>query len=293
MKDLFKISFLIILLFAVYVYRINIANFIIDNVVYRGNNKILTYNEYYIESNYSYLQNTDSKSAKSYQEVLNIIYTIINSGDNCFSFYCDYDNCINDVNSIKNNKYIVSNINNFVHPYNSFSSLKIHIGIGNRITIEVNKLYKESEIQFINNYINKFIDTNIKSSMNNYEKIKIFHDYIINNTKYDQNETYDVYTAYNLLTGNISKCSGYSDILAIYLNTLGIKNYKIASLDHIWNLVKVDDKWLHIDATWDDPIVSDGNQYLLHSFFLIDTKELLKLDTVEHNFDPNTYVEAK
>ena len=38
---------------------------------------------------------------------------------------------------------------------------------------------------------------------------------------------------------------------------------------------------------------SDGKQYLIHNFFLIDTNELLKLDSVEHSFDKNIYVEAK
>jgi len=48
-----------------------------------------------------------------------------------------------------------------------------------------------------------------------------------------------------------------------------------------------------LDATWDDPIANDGNQYLIHNFFMISTEELLKLDSVQHNYDKNTYLEAK
>ena len=129
--------------------------------------------------------------------------------------------------------------------------------------------------------------------MNDQTKIKLFHDYIINNTVYDDSGKDKKYSAYNLLTEGKSICGGYSDIMSIYLNILGIQNYKVSSDNHIWNLVNVDGAWYHLDATWDDPIANDGNQYLIHNFFLISTAELLSLDRVEHNFDRNVYSEAK
>ena len=81
--------------------------------------------------------------------------------------------------------------------------------------------------------------------------------------------------------------------MSIYLNTLGIQNYKITSENHIWNLVNLEGTWYHLDMTWDDPVASDGKQYLIHNFFLISTSELYNLDKVEHNFDYNIYIEAK
>lgn len=292
MKDLFKISFLLILLVVTYIYRNSIATFITDEIIYKGSNKVLTYNEYYLENDYKYVQNTDLNSASNYQEILNIFYTIINSGDDSFSFNCNYDKCIQDVKNITANKDIIANINNFVHPYNSFDSVNIDINIDGKVTIKIKKVYNEEQIEFINNYINDFINTNINLSMTNYDKIKVFHDHIINKTKYDENNTFESYTAYNLITSGISICGGYSDIIAIYLNTLGIKNYKITSDNHIWNLVELDGVWYHLDATWDDPIASDGKQYLIHNFFMISTDKLFELDKVEHNFDANTYIEA-
>lgn len=293
MKDIFKISFLVILLILTFIYRNNIASFISDEIIYKGSNKVLTYNEYYIENDYLYVQNTDSNIAKNYQEILNMFYTVINSGDDCFSFYCDYDNCINDIKKITSDNTIVANINNFVHPYNSFETINIDVSLDGKITIKIKKVYSDKQIEFINNHIANFINTNINLSMNNLDKIKIFHNHIVNQTRYDQDNTFESYTAYNLLTSGISICGGYSDIMAIYLNALNIKNYKITSKNHIWNLVELDGKWYHLDATWDDPIASDGKQYLIHNFFMISTDELLKLDKLEHNFDENTYLEAK
>ena len=80
--------------------------------------------------------------------------------------------------------------------------------------------------------------------------------------------------------------------MSIYLNTIGIQNYKVTSENHIWNLVNIDGVWYHLDMTWDDPVASDGNQYLIHNFFLISKNELYNLDKVEHNFDTNIYIEA-
>ena len=291
MKDIFKISFLIILLICVYTYRKNISTFITDEIVYRGDNKVLTYNEYYLENNYKYVQNTDTKYATNYQEILNIFYTTINSGD-CFSFYCDYDNCISDMRKIIDDKYIITNINNFVHPFNSFDTINVDVSNDGKVTIKTKKLYKEDEIEFIKKYIDDFINTKLNLSMSNYDKIKTFHDHIVNSTKYDENNSFESYTAYNLITSGLSICGGYSDIMSIYLNTLGIKNYKIASSNHIWNLVELDGVWYHLDVTWDDPIASDGKQYLIHNFFMVTTDKLLSLDKVEHNYDKKTYIEA-
>ena len=200
MKDILKISFLLILLVFVYIYRNDIATFITDEVLYKGDNKVLTYNKYYLENNYLYVQNTDSNKAKSYQDILNIIYTTINSGDECFSFYCDYDNCMNDIRKIRDDKNIITNINNFVHPYNSFFSINVDINTNGKITLKIKKLYKDEEIEFVNNYIETFISSNINLSMSNYDKIKVFHDHLINNTVYDENNTFETYTAYNLIT---------------------------------------------------------------------------------------------
>ncbi len=292
MKDLFKICFMVCLVIVVYIYKDNIANFITDEIIYKGSNKVLTYNEYYLDYDYSYVQNIDSKEVKNYQEVLNMIYTILNSGDNSFSFYCKYDGCINDVRSIIDDENEISNINSFVHPFNSFSTINVNITNSGKITVKNKKAYSDSDIEYVKNYIDKFISENVNDSMSNYDKIKVFHDHIVNNTEYDKDSTEKVFTAYNLLTTKKAICGGYSDIMAIYLDTLGIQNYKITSENHVWNLVKLDNVWYHLDMTWDDPVASDGNQYLLHNFFLISTDKLLELDKVEHNFDKNVYKEA-
>ena len=131
----------------------------------------------------------------------------------------------------------------------------------------------------------------------------MFHDYIINNTKYDIERADDVnseqykdspsHTAYGIVKNHVALCGGYSDIMAIYLNKLNIKNIKIAAKLHVWNLVYFNDEWLHLDVTWDDPVTNTGQDLLITEYFLINTDTLLKLDNVEHLFDELIYIEAK
>lgn len=293
MKDLLKITFMLCLVIVVFIYKDTISTFITDNIIYKGSNKVLTYNEYYLDYDYNYVQNIDTYSVENYQEILNMFYTVINSGDNSYSFYCDYDECLTDIEKLLSQSEIISNINNFVHPFNSFDSINIDIASNGKITIKSKKVYSDIEIEYINAYIQEFINSNINEQTNNYDKIKLFHDHIIKNTKYDVDNIDESYTAYDLITTGKSICGGYSDIMSIYLNKLGIQNYKITSENHIWNLINLDGVWYHLDMTWDDPVASDGNQYLLHNFFMISTNELYKLDSVEHNFNSNVYVEAK
>jgi len=93
--------------------------------------------------------------------------------------------------------------------------------------------------------------------------------------------------------------------MAIILSRLGYENYKIATTSeeisyesngHIWNAVRIRDEWLHMDLTWDDPVSTDGKDYLYHKYFLVSTEEMLKADdgnvkVEEHNFNKAIYQE--
>lgn len=291
MRDFIKLAVMAIVVAIVYIFRNDIIYFVYDKIIYKSN--ILSYNEYYLNNDYNYFKNIDTKDVSSKQELFDMLYTVVNSGDNSYAFYCKYNGCTSDIKVILDDKEFLPLINNFVHPYNSFETINIDITTLDRVTLTIKKVYSEDEIEYINNFINDFIKNNITNNMSDYNKIKAFHDYIINKYEYDETKSNKSYSAYNLITKGKAICGGYSDLISIYLNHIGIKNYKISSDTHIWNLVNLDGKWYHLDATWDDPVASDGKSHLLHNFFMIDTNELHRLDTVEHNFDTNIFAEAK
>ena len=283
-------------------YRSDIANYILRKTNPTKKNLVITNNSYYSNNTIQYVKTTNDFDANNKQEILNIIYSILNSGMNHYEFTCNnnYKDCLKEIENIINDKYTLAGINNLVHPYNSYENINVNISNYGKIDITTNKVYKDEEIQVINNYIKNFIDNNITNDMSDYDKIKIFHDYIINNTSFDvetannnlKNETKS-HTAYGLITNHKAICGGYSDIMSIYLYLLNIPNYRIATNEHVWNLVYVNNKWLHLDLTWDDPVVSDGSHQLLYDYFLIDSNKLFELDNEQHNYNKKIYIEAK
>ena len=260
-------------------------------------------NEYYRDYDFSFVQNTTDFVPDCKQDLLNIYYTAINAGKNQFTFYCgsDYDNCISDLESIANNKSTLSLINNYVHPYNGFKHIETEYDSMGKITIIISKNYTEEDIRQIEAKLDLIEPTIVNENATLVENLKSIHDYIITNTTYDVDKrdngslTYKSDTAYGSLVQGYGICSGYTDAMQLMLERLGVENFKVASDNHIWNVVNIDGSWKHLDLTWDDPILDPtiGLELLIDDYFLITTEELIALDQAEHNFDQNIYTELK
>lgn len=276
-------------------YKYQEIKFKVSNEKYQSNNWTHDYNFKYVKINNEY-------KVENYDDVIDSVYTFLNNGQDKMNKYCseNYEKCIDDILELGKNKNLLSYINGFVHPYNSFDSITFSSDGYFSFIMEKTKIYSNETIIKINEKVNEIIKDNIKITMTDKEKVKIIHDYIINNTKYDKlkkqnivDQTYQSSTAYGVLFEGYGICSGYSDAMAIFLDKLKIPNYKISNDNHIWNLVYIDNSWLHIDLTWDDPISSTGKDYLNYDYFLITTEELEKLDDNEHSFNSDLFKEAK
>ncbi len=255
-------------------------------------------NEYKIKYNFAYIKNVDKFRPYSYQELINVIYTVLNNGWNSFSFNCpsEYEECMNDIEKITNNNEIITQINNYVHPYNSFSNVKTNISSSGEIMLEINKSYTNEEIKEINEKIKSIIATEVNNEDDIIDKLRSIHDYIINTTTYDldaieKKSNYSYNTAYGSLIQGYAICGGYADAMALFLNYYNLPNYKISSDTHVWNAVKIDEKWFHLDVTWDDQIDNYGNERLTHKFFLINSDNLKKYAQTDHEFDNTIYLE--
>ena len=300
------ISTFILLIFIVFVYayRDDIVKTAVQTYMQHETINLPDSNIYSDDFVFEFVKRTDDFHVKDYQGMLDAIYTILDNGSEEFTFYCDssYEKCMDDFEIVSQNQSLLSTINNMVSPYNSYSKIYFRFNSYGKITMSIERLYSDEEINMIENKINDFINSNISDDMNITQKIKIFHDYLINNSVYDKeraaaiengtdNSISNSHKANGPLIDGISLCSGYSDAMKIYLDKLRVSNYKVSNSNHIWNLVNVDNRWLHIDLTWDDPVTSTGQNLLLHKFFLIDTDTLLKLDSSGHNFNKDYYPE--
>ncbi len=270
-------------------------------------------NAYKKDDTFLFVQNVDKFEPLSKGDIINIFYTIVNSGYENMNFYCpkEYTNCLDDVRTIAKDQELMTHINNFVHPFNSFRRIESTSNESGQVNINVTYFYTKDHIEALNKKVDEIYNEIITDDMDTITKIKTIHDYIINTTRYDINRndngdsSYQSYLAYGTLYEGYATCNGYTDAMALFLEKLDIPNFKVAMTPddltkegHVWNAVYLNDTWLHLDLTWDDPVSTDNKDYLLDKYFLITTEQLEENDSSdvlinEHQFKKNIYLEFK
>ena len=295
---------LVMILIGIVIIRKDSINTLFNTYFSSNNAKvdISDVNEYYREYDFMFVQNIKDKVPSDYQDILNVYYTVVNSGKDRYTFYCpknSYDNCLSDVESIANDQTLLSDINNYVHPYNQFSHIETEFDNLGKVTILITRPYTEEDIKKINKKVDELYKELYNDKLSTKDNIKIFHDYIIENTKYDSERsdngviTYKSDIAYGPLFEGYAICGGYTDLMQLFLEKMNLKSFRVSSYMHIWNAVEIDGDWYNIDLTWDDPVMSDGSEKVSHDYMLIDTKALLELERNQHKFDQDVFIEIK
>lgn len=131
--------------------------------------------------------------------------------------------------------------------------------------------------------------TIILPDMDNDERIKAIHDYIVENTAYDEaaaksKNDPSVYDAAGVLVDGDAVCTGYSRAFMMLAKLANVPAIYVASdqMNHSWNLVYGNDGWRYIDVTWDDPI--PNSLHRVHERFLtMSIKEFIQEGS--HHFD--------
>ncbi len=291
----------------VYFFQDDIVNKTIDIIdSYRKAEFLETRSDYSKNVSFEYAAITDNFSPTSYQDILNITYTALDKRYSSITFYCpvEYKECVEDVRNItsSDNEEILTIIGNLISPYNNYTSISVEYDTTGRVKYNISYLYDDDMIEYVDKKIDKLLKDVITNEMTIEEKVKAAHDAIVQTTEYDQEyekelnktgrTTYESNTAYGLFKNHLAICSGYADTMALILDKLGLENFKVASQTHIWNVVKINGKYLHIDATWDDP-VNNIFGLLSDKYLLIDTPTLESLNDEKHHFDTTVYLELR
>lgn len=265
-------------------------------------NNVTTQNENKRNYNYLYYKNDNNYIVTTQDDIKKAIYNGLNDNQNTITLYCKYSNnydCLNDFYYIYENKTLMRSINNYVNPYNKYSDTRYRININNgniKIEIDIEKKYTEEQINKINQKLDKYLNKLNLDKMTNEDKIKWAHDFIIDRDKYDEvaaEKGYgDAYSAYGAIINKKAICLGYAEAMAIILDKFNIPNILISNHDHIWNLVYSNDKWLHLDVTWDDPTSFNGKNLKIYDYYLITSEKLQLLDNSHnHKFNSEYYTE--
>ncbi len=141
---------------------------------------------------------------------------------------------------------------------------------------------KEKEIeQVVEDLLGK-----VNDNWSDYEKVKYLYDTIIRNTTYDLRAP-DNQNIYSVLVGRRSVCAGYArtlqylmhqlDMVSIYVTGYAL-NTEEGNIGHAWNLVKMDDAYYYVDATWGDPMFrlkkNANKDFIGYAYFGISSEEL-------------------
>lgn len=296
MKKIISVLFLITLFLSVYFNKDEIIDYVIENFLIKQ--YFVTYEDNIYAKSNSFIEYHKTKdfSPESKEDILDIFFTALNGGWEDVTFYCskEYPTCIEDTIYLFENKEKFNEMNNLVHPYNSYERIILNYNSLGKVEFSIERLYSEKDIITLNKKVDSILSQTIKEGMDVRTKIQTIHDYIINTTTYDEvsaekvlndeSINSNVYKANGPLLDGMAICGGYSDAMALFLYKFNIENYKLTSPKHVWNYVYIDNQWLHLDLTWDDPVGSSSNNLLLHSFFLITDEELKKLDSESHNY---------
>ena len=141
--------------------------------------------------------------------------------------------------------------------------------VGNRATVKVTYITTKEQEEYINMELQTIVDSIITNNMSDFDKIKIINKYLVDRYKYDDSLVSN--NVYSALTTGKTTCQGYAMTAYKMLNLAGIENrIIIGDLDgvpHGWNLVKLDEKWYHLDVTNNDAVGTDR-------YFLKDDKDL-------------------
>ena len=300
MNKIINLVFTVILISLILIVYLNIdkiSDFVTQVLMDEKKVSLKEKNDYIRNFEYIKFQNSDEFKPVDEESILNIFYNIFNDGYDEFTFYCpsEYEDCIDDVKTIANDNVLLSKVNDYVHPFNSFKDLNAKVFRDGTVKVSVSKNYTNNEIDELNKRVSDILyELNIDDLSDNVEKIRSIHNYIIKNVEYDEEmannntSSYRSNTAYGALVQGYAICTGYSDAMALFLDKLDIPNIKISSDEHVWNLVYLNGSWVHLDLTWND---TNNPKYQM-SYFLIDTDTLFKLDPEEHLFDESFYLEA-
>ena len=143
---------------------------------------------------------------------------------------------------------------------------------------------------------NGLIQAGVHGTMSDQEKVTLIHDYIADIAEYDKGafdaiedgeatpRVHQSQEAYGILVMGTAVCNGYAMAFAAMAEQAGLETVTVTGSDsaaatggsHAWNKVLVDEQWLLVDVTWNDPSGWDGGA--LRDYLMIEDHDPI-LDT--------------
>lgn len=124
----------------------------------------------------------------------------------------------------------------------------------------------------------------INTSMTDFEKELVVHNHLIENTSYAEGE--NSHSMLGVFADGKAVCQGYSLAFQYVMRLAGVQcitvTGKFNDQSHMWNMIKLDGDFYHIDVTADDPTVDTGEDVIDFNYFNLNDEQI-KIDHTINN----------
>lgn len=175
-------------------------------------------------------------------------------------------------------------------------------------TYTMNREEIEQAVLLINAYTDKCV-SEYDGDGDEYSKVKFVYEYLIENTEYDLLAEHNQ-SLYGIMKYNRTVCQGYAKATQYILNRMGVfcmlcEGTVKGTEAHVWNIVRIDKKYYHVDTTWGDAsytITSENDDVqtpeINYDYLCIDDETIQKTHFVKqfvelpecNSMDSNYYV---
>ncbi len=144
----------------------------------------------------------------------------------------------------------------------------------------------EAYITNLNERIREIL-SKAQSAKNDYQKEKLIHDELLSGCSYKTGITgsgdgWEYFTTYGALVNGEAVCEGYAKSMQLLLTQAGLECTTVRGIGdgtaHLWNYVRLDGKWYHLDPTWDD-----NSNEVTHEYFNMSTEQAERTHTISEN----------
>lgn len=138
----------------------------------------------------------------------------------------------------------------------------------------------------VNTAVNQMI-ASLPSGLSEFDRELRIHDWIADHCSYDYQTAVDFvkwepFTVYGAVVQGSAVCEGYARAMQLLLSYAGMQSRLVCGSGqgskHMWNAVRVDGAWYHLDATWDD-----SDTMRIYSYFNVPDDVIL----LDHQIDPD------
>ena len=156
---------------------------------------------------------------------------------------------------------------------------------------DISRAVEEDRMSQVEKAADEFVQKYIHQNMTDAEKVSEIHKYLVLNCVFDETYRYvtnttaaydfDIapFTAYGALINKVAVCQGYAAAFNILAKKSGIKAIAISgtppnsNINHMWNMVCIDDVIYFVDTTWDASFSGDNSKKGYETTHLLKTEE--------------------